>query len=223
MVANAAADLAYLRAGWGVSVEDDMLRRDTAVLRRLLVDGVFQQAWKAAGLPREPHIRCMSVDPVAFRVPPRQLVYASAGGGIYQGVQLGGALIIGDMAKEEVDALRTVGRIELELGLRKFMDNPCILAVGQAVSRRVLIKYVANKLGGVHFDPSRKQTREELLFSLLDWVAQSFEMIGKTGVYFELLSIGQAVARADAVERFLIQVTGKCPPLPYPPPPPLDG
>jgi hypothetical protein len=39
---------------------------------------------------------------------------------------------------------------------------------GQEVSRRTLIKFIANKTGGAHFDPKDTDTAEAALFSLMD-------------------------------------------------------
>ena len=50
---------------------------------------------------------------------------------------------------------------ERELSLKKFLDSACIAARGTKISRRTLIKYVANKLGGVHFDPQRDLNKVE--------------------------------------------------------------
>jgi hypothetical protein len=216
LVENVAADLSYLRSGWGASVDDDTLRRDTAVLRRLLVEGDLQRAWKAAGFEKEPVVECRSLDPVAFRIPPTDVVFASAGGGIYGGAWFGGANVFTGISKEGVDALRTgAGREQIMLGLRKFTESPCILIGAQSISRRTVIKYVANKAGGVHFDPSRKQTPEELQFSMLDSASKNLGMLDKNAVNFELLSTGQALGRAKDVEAFITRIKGSCPPLSY--------
>jgi hypothetical protein len=67
------------------------------------------------------------------------------------------------------------------------------------VRRRDVIKYVANKLGRTHFDPSRK--KDEQAFRILDAAMNSSVIVDKRLVYFELLSIGQAVAQSSDADK----------------------
>ena len=81
------------------------------------------------------------------------------------------------------------------LGLRAFVESPCMVIEGAVVIRRVLIKYVSNKLGGAHFDRTRGFSQEEIAFRRLDSVGSTLRLADKNAIYFELLSIGQALAR----------------------------
>ena len=67
------------------------------------------------------------------------------------------------------------------------------------MSRRQLIKYVANKRGGVHFDPTRTG-RDADAFMLLDGL--DGERLGHHVVLMELLGTGQVLSRSDDVERW---------------------
>jgi hypothetical protein len=72
------------------------------------------------------------------------------------------------------------------------------------VRRHLVIKYVANKLGGIHLDPKRDLKKdEEVGFSLLDQIADTYQVAGKQAIYFELLSIGQSISASPDVDRFL--------------------
>lgn len=72
---------------------------------------------------------------------------------------------------------------------------------GQIVVRRILIKYVANKLGGAHHDSKRGTSHEEQLFGLLDTARAQVKLLDKPAVYFELLAIGQSLAGASDIQR----------------------
>ena len=49
-IAIVAEDLIHLRDDWGGEITDAQIRRGSAVLRRLLVEDAYGQAWRAAGL-----------------------------------------------------------------------------------------------------------------------------------------------------------------------------
>ena len=68
---------------------------------------------------------------------------------------------------------------------------------GVRISHEDVIKYVANKLGGNHFDPRRKEDEDN--YRLLDAVRERIHVLEKDVVYYELLSIGQAVVNSSDV------------------------
>lgn len=49
-------DLGYLIEEWRPSLDEAKLRRDSPMLRRLLVDGQYSRAWRDLGLPGEPYL-----------------------------------------------------------------------------------------------------------------------------------------------------------------------
>ena len=77
--------------------------------------------------------------------------------------------------------------------LSQFTAAPCLIDGGVPVSRRTLIKYVANKIGGAHLDSKRDDT-EGPLFRILDRLRAERVQADKPVIYFELLAIGQALA-----------------------------
>ena len=90
-------------------------------------------------------------------------------------------------------------------GFGAFTAAPCMVIKGKLIPRRVVIKYVSNKLGGAHHDPRRGKSEEELLFSCLDRI-QNYLLMGKPAVYFELLSAGQALVRSTDIGRLVSKV-----------------
>jgi hypothetical protein len=82
--------------------------------------------------------------------------------------------------------------------LSEFLASPAVVINGERINRRLVIQFVANKKGGAHFDFTRK--KDETAFQLLDKVA-SYGLANKDAVYFELLSIGQDLARSTDAKR----------------------
>ena len=203
------ADLAYLRDEWDDTVDDHSLRRSSTVLRRLLVQGDLLRAWREVGLPGQPQITASTLAPVLARVPRSEIRFAAAGGAKYQGAELRGALLrnralsAGDVKRSYEDGMPSNTQ-----SLTAFTDAICVIVKGKPVSRRLLIKYVANKLGGAHVDTRRGPKPEDQIFALLDG-ARDITLLGKPAVYFELLSIGQALSAAEDVDRFL-DAAGAC-------------
>lgn len=104
-----AADLRYLAVEWNGSIEDDALRRNSVVLRRLVVEGELQRAWKAAGFHGEPKISCMMLPRLPREIDQRDIKFASAGGGAYGPGPIsvaGGLLITGASAGKARELLK---------------------------------------------------------------------------------------------------------------------
>ena len=92
------------------------------------------------------------------------------------------------------------GGLKREMPLAKFLDAPAVIAEGRYVGRRAVIKYVANKLGGVHMETNRNDND-----SLLER-GSSMKFLDKPAVYFELLSIGQTLVNSDDAATFIAHV-----------------
>lgn len=193
-------DLQYLREKWDESVDETSLRISSPVLRRLLVDLELQRAWKAAGFAREPTIATSTLDHILGMFAASGLTAAWAGGARTPGLEVyDGAFIKGYAMTAEEAAQFGRERPPMALGLRAYVEAPCMVLEGQVIPRRILLKYIANKLGGAHFDPRRGQESEDRLYRLLDQARDGVRVANHRVVYFELLSAGQAVAKADDI------------------------
>ena len=198
-----ADDLQYLRKEWNGDIDDPALRRGSTVLRRLLVHGDLQRAWKGLGLAGEPKIEGFSVEPTLRTFDGKRIVIATAGGAVHKGVQLSGQVMLDyGMTDEEALAHRNLGIPVLTLPLGLFVEGVCMVVRGERVRRRHVINYVANKLGGDHYDPARGKRRDDRIYSLLDQFSAKLLLLGKPVVYFELLSIGQAIANSTDVAKY---------------------
>jgi hypothetical protein len=77
------------RADWDGSVETDLLRRNSTVLRRLVVQGELGRAWRAAGFTKEPQVQTMSLRLALATAPLDQIVFATAGGALRGTMRIG--------------------------------------------------------------------------------------------------------------------------------------
>lgn len=198
-----AEDLTFLRDTWEEQVSDSLLRQSSAVLRRLAVEGDYGRAWRSVGFEREPRVRTMTLDGILRSIPAKRLLYASPGGALLQGAELGQIVIpkaLYNLPPDDGSGLNTT-----QLGLSAFMDAPGAVIRGDLISRRDIVKFVANKLGGAHYDPDRRDSRA---FEELDWLMTTrsiarMAFLDKSPLYFDLVSIGQAIAKSPDADRFL--------------------
>lgn len=195
LLAVVCEDLEYLRTEWFGNIEDPVIRRGSTVLRRLVVDGDLQRAWKASGRTGQPQITSATLTPTIDAIPLSKLRFAAAGGAKHRGMTVWG--ITEGSYRVTPELLARVKQRTVPVAtcpLKTFAEAPAIIVEGEQIPRRVVIKYVANKLGGAHHDAKRGDSKEEALFARLDSITTYVRE--KQAVYYELLSAGQALASA---------------------------
>jgi len=96
-------DLRYIKDQWGQKIDDAHLRRGSTTLRRLLVEGELQRAWKAAGLLKEPFIHTATL---AFikQISADQILVASAGGAQFHGGEVRNLRILKSAPEKSFEA-----------------------------------------------------------------------------------------------------------------------
>ena len=188
------SDLRFLREEWDNQVDDHSLRRSSPILRRFLVENDLHRVWKLAGFPSQALVRASTLEPILQTIPAHRITFASAGGASYKGAQLRGALMVNFvMSEAQVKKLAESPPPDREYRLLDFSSDTCVIALGKRLSRSQVVKYVANKLGGAHYDTRRGHRKDDAAFSLLDKVEAQVMLLEKPAIYFELLSIGQAI------------------------------
>ena len=96
------------------------------------------------------------------------------------------------IAPSELDAF-----IDRTWRLHEYLDAPGIIRIGHKVSRRDVIKHVANEMGGVHVDKNASCKIRELL----EGAEKTLFIQTKDGSYLrtyfiEILAIGQSIGRS---------------------------
>ena len=204
LIGIVASDLHFLRDEWDNEVDDHSLRRSSPVLRRLLVEQDLQRAWKAIGFEGQATVTASTLKPIIQVFPAHQIEFATAGGASFQGAELRGFLY----AKRRIDQaqMERLGSGPVpnaEIPLLEFVDDASVIVGGVKIKRRQVIKYVSNRLGGAHLDRRRGTTKEGMIYELLDKVADKYLLMEKPAIYFELLSIGQALVNSNDLMMFV--------------------
>lgn len=216
LLRTVAADLQYVACEWSTQIDDDSLRRDCVVLHKLLVEGELGRAWRAVGFQKEPKILAPVLVTVGDR---RRADFIQTGGASFGGVEVRDVELHYDDSLPPEYANKGSGvfvrkepaskRARQPLWLPRFVDDICIVITGIEVSRRDLIIYIANTLGGKHMDWGREfkqQQQRRAKFEALDSVFMTMETAKKNSVYFELLAIGQAMAKSRDIGKLIKKI-----------------
>jgi hypothetical protein len=195
-----AEDLEHLRDDW-LNPKNAAIRRGSVTLRLLLADGVLQRAWKESGFERQPTIVAPRLEPVIEKQG-AAIRFASAGGATDQGVTIAG--VLSATAPLPPDDFSPEG---YPFKLNEFIESASIVIHGEILKRREIVKYFAHIEGGAHLrlSPRVRNDEEALVRAIEKWNGE-IQLVQRDALYFELLSIGQAVGRSEDVQRLIAAI-----------------
>lgn len=209
-------DLDFLRQLDYRSPTRTTVRIASSILRRLLADGMYQNAWKLAGFDAEPRIRAIDLEAVVEKVDRRYIHYAYAGGANTEGAHhTGYALLVVPKSEAEVEGHEDAAKrlssllkpgVEREFLLTEFCTSAAVISGSAGVSRLGIVRYVANKLGGVHWD-NRRGAWSDPVGSRHRLLDEGHLVVGRLpAALYELLSISQCLATSEDTSRFIEKV-----------------
>lgn len=209
------------------TLSDADVRRGATTLRRLLIDagqGAIMAAWRASGFDAQPIVYAPdlvellklteapvehAVTVIAGGAPVNEVSFLAIGAhrikhpktGVPPDADEGFAVKTGVIARD-LRGEATPGPYDEASNrpwrLLDFKDSPGAVRRGQLVSRADIIQTICKDAGGTHvdtiFNRSRKRTEGEAL------AAELHELVSadwRSGLNYELLSIGAALGRSD--------------------------
>jgi hypothetical protein len=201
------------------------VRLAAGVLRRLLIDDELRRVWRSLNAPPgvEPTVEATDIDTSLSKWNQKWIRYAWAGGAAAAGAHHRG-VIFAVIPKAEYEPYGTPQaflkahplpltgerrRMSVKAWLRStsvaIQTNEMGLV---AISRASVLKYVANRKGGVHFDPNRtldlkskRKVRRAVEAQLLD---HGLLRVGHLkGPEFEVASLAHAIAESDWAAEFV--------------------
>lgn len=202
-------DLDYLTKEWNQDIDDASLRRASPALRSLLVEGTLLAVARQIG--KEVRVLSPAIYQVLTDDQLRLRKYWQSGGAKYKGVivqamGVRNSALSPDEVKAEYEQTKDVMGKNYPVKLAFFLRQPSFVIEGIFINREEVIKYVANKLGGAHYDNSRKPKTSapgvslEEKYALLDSARNSTMLADKNAIYYELLSIGQRLVNSKDVQ-----------------------
>ena len=155
------------------------------------------------GFEREPTVVAIDLEAALQDAEPNTVVLALAGGALIKGIKAA-ALVLRKSAVPVSDVPRQQGSPppEVEFGLSNYLSSTAGLVDGERITRREVIKYVANVKGGVHLSGKRREA-EKPLVARLSKLEKRFDVVSTNGLLFELVAIGQAIAASNDASRFI--------------------
>ena len=190
-------DLEYLRDTWTGTIPDTEIRRGSAILRRLLVEDELGRAWRAAGNAQQPTIPAADLEAMLGHYPRRGVACALAGGALHGGIYAAGIIMV-DGPKPPEPATRDVELLmNRPYTVPQYLESACAYVRGTPITRRDLVKYMANVKGGVHLGSnSHARQRAKELISRVRVLEGLVNHHSKDGLFFELLSMGQSIGKS---------------------------
>ena len=192
-----ASDTKHIQESWFKKISDDDLRRDSSILRRLLLDHELEMVCEVLEAPffllaPEDITDSLNLSEVAFYMPGGAKL---AGVGVMQSL-----LVRKGVHKDGVGGSPK----KVKYSLPKYLSSTCLVYEGVDFTRMEVIKFIANKSGGTHYEiEERKLAR----MRSLGQASKYMTVLGKRNpLYYELLSMGQALVSTKYMLRVLRKI-----------------
>lgn len=208
-------NLDFLFRAWNQDIDDASLRITSTVLHLLVIEDAIGNVARSLDLD----LRILVPD-VRHSIHVEDLQsyrFWQAGGAKYKGMQVK-LLSIRNRVLSDAELKKSflAGKDNKSylVKMQAFLSEPSFIVDGILINRAEVIKYVANKLGGKHFDESRvsKSEREQSLnekFVLMDKIrASQIFSAEKDAIYYELSSIGQRLVNSRDVRSLRKRLQG---------------
>jgi hypothetical protein len=204
---SVAEDVEYLAEAWSDGAVDSELRRGSAILRRLLVDGgngILVSYWREMGFTGQPLIVAPSISQQVLSARD-QVILATAGGATVGGVDIAGYIRALAPIEEESEPESR------EQPILAYVSSASVIIRGNLITRREVVKYFAHHLGGVHL--SRKAMKNDAdvvrLLESIETLPTQTHLFGKDLLHFELMAIGQAIGNSEDCRRLAAAIRSR--------------
>jgi hypothetical protein len=209
-------DLVFLEKEWGGDISDDTIRRNSPTLRYLLVDGKL----KDAGAMLNQRIRILTPESALEKNIPdieSTTFFMSAGAkisnGFVESVRHINRALSAEEVKRNYDESKRLSGSSIPLSIDSFLSQISFVYEKARINKREVIKYVANKLGGAHYDSKRVKinsteglSKEEEKFPLLDAISEQMKILDRNPIFLEMIGIGQRVINSSDVKKLKRQI-----------------
>ena len=211
LIATVAEDLEWLSSTWGPDISEPDIRRGSAVLRRLLVEGAYGQAWRGIGFAAQPKLRAVDLDFELSKHTIDKVYYAFAGGAEFRGGFWAGVVCIevsnSDSSRSGQPASKD-GPEEKDYYLSDFLSSSSACVDGLLISRREVIKYIANVRGGVHVNP-KKREEQKALIRKAELIENRLSLHHTDPMLYETVAIAQALGNSEDSKQLISAVIEK--------------
>jgi len=86
--------------------------------------------------------------------------------------------------------------------LKQFLSQTVVIINGTKVTRNDLVQFVANKMGGAHYDDGRQKPRDIALAAI-----EQYQLGNRSAFTHYMLSCGQSLASSESTKELLEKLT----------------
>ena len=187
-------DLQYLIRDWpSGDLRDDEIRRSSTVLRRLFTYRDLIKVWvtvvgKKDFLVPSSFIRIDDIGRI------REVDFASSSPAQNVGVKIFAAMVFNKIQ----DGASPISTNTEVAPLKRYLNQPACVISGVTITRDELVQFVANKLGGSHFDEGRQKPPERSIQAM-----SQYSIGPRPALIHEMLSCGQVLAESSSTVELL--------------------
>lgn len=187
-------DLRYLLKSWPKGeIADDEIRRSSTVLRRLFTYRDLINVWvKIVGkkdfLVPSSYIQLNGTDRL------KEVDFATSSPAQNAGMKVFQAMVFNKIQNEKPPfSIKTE-----EASLKRYLNQPACIISGMPITRDEIVQFVANKLGGAHYDDGRQKPRDQAIDAMSQYIIGN-----RPALIHEMLSCGQVLAASTSTNELL--------------------
>lgn len=187
-------DVRYLVTKWPEGdIGDDEIRRSSAVLRRLFTYRDLIKVWvtvvgKRDFLVPSSYIRVHDIGRLT------EVDFATSSPAQNVGMKIFSVTVHNKIQ----DGPGPISVETEEAPLKRYLNQPACVIAGVLITRDEIVQFVANKLGGAHYDEGRQKPQERSVSAMNQY------MIGnRPALIHEMLSCGQVLAASASTTELL--------------------
>jgi hypothetical protein len=187
-------DLQYLVGAWpSGALPDDEIRRSSAVLRRLFSYRDLLKVWIAT-VGKKEFVVPSSFIHVRNVTRLKEVEFASSSAAQNLGMKVSAVMVFNKV----MEANEPISIKEELAPLKRYLNQPACVISGALITRSDLVQFVANKMGGAHFDEMRRKPEEAAIHAM-----RQYFIGNRPALIHEMLSCGQTLAAAQSTKVLL--------------------
>jgi hypothetical protein len=212
-IETVAGDLDFIKTTWSDQPTKALARVYASLLRRLLVERMYEAAWSFMKFADVPKITACDLDESIRKIDPKFIHYAYAGGAPTRPAHFTNfALIVIPSSnltpEEQLEKAEQIDRqqfhkVKRDFQIGEFYTSSSVVTGDARTSREGIIRYVSNKIGGVHWDNKRREWHDPVgsRHRVLD---EGHVRVAPLDVpLYEVVSIAHALVSSSDTEKFL--------------------
>ncbi len=187
-------DLSYLIDDWPRGdLRDDDIRRSSTVLRRLFTYRDLIKVWVTVVGKRDFVVSSTFIQVLDLRRL-SEVMFATCSPAQNVGMKIFAAMEFNKIQ----DGSEPIAIREEVAPLKRYLHQPACVIAGDLITRHEIVQFVANKLGGAHFDDGSDKPSDMSLRAMTQ-----YSIGNRPALIHEMLSCGQVLAASESTKQLM--------------------